>query len=337
MAAQSKLRWQPAEVLETSDVADGVRRIVIRPRKAQPAAPGSHLDVEVTQAGRTIRRSYSVVRSEDEGRRQTISVQLAPTSRGGSRAMHALREGDSLRVSYPLLNFPLGVGAARYVLVAGGIGITALVAMASALRRRGADYAVVLVGRSRGVMAYLDDLVEEHGDRLEVHVDDEGTPLDVRALVGEVSRSDHAATTELYMCGPIRLMDALRREWTRHELPGPNLRFETFGNSGAWAPEPFRVRIPALDREVTVGEEVSMLDALENAGVEVMWDCRKGECGLCVVRVLGCDGQIDHRDVFLSDEQKEQDGSLCACVSRVATGDRTLAQAGLRTLTIDVP
>ncbi len=335
MAAQSTLRWQSAEVLETSDVADGVRRIVIAPRQAQPAAPGSHLDVEVTGAGRTIRRSYSVVRSEDEGRRWTISVQLAPSSRGGSRAMHALRQGDSLRVSYPLLNFPLGVGAARYVLVAGGIGITALVAMASALRRRGADYTLVLVARSRSVLAYLDELVDEHGDRVEVHIDDEGTPLDVGTLVEGVSRSDHASNTELYVCGPIRLMDAVRREWTRHELPGPNLRFETFGNSGAWAAERFRVHIPALDREVTVGEEVSLLDALENAGVELMWDCRKGECGLCTVRVLGCDGRIDHRDVFLSDEQKEQDTSLCACVSRVATGDQVLA--GTRTLTIGLP
>jgi ferredoxin-NADP reductase len=337
VASQSTLRWQPGEVLETSDVADGVRRIVIRPRDARPAAPGSHLELEVTHAGRTLRRSYSVVRSEDEGRRWTISVQLAPDSRGGSRAMHTLRPGDSVRVSDPLLNFPLGVGAGRYVLVAGGIGITALVAMASALKRRGADYTLVLVGRSRAVMAYLDELVDEHGDRVEVHVDDEGTPLDVAAFMDEMTRSGQAAHTELYVCGPIRLMDALRREWARHGLPGPNLRFETFGNSGAWAPEVFRVRIPALDREITVGKEVSLLDALEDAGVEVMSDCRKGECGLCAVRVLGCDGQIDHRDVFLSDEQKEQDTSLCACVSRVAAGDRTPAQAGPRTLTIDLP
>lgn len=337
MAAQSTLRWQQAEVIETSDVADGVRRIVIRPEDPQPAAPGAHLDVEVSHQGSTIRRSYSVVRSEDGGRRWTISVQLAPASRGGSRAMHALQEGDSLRVSAPLLNFPLGVGAARYVLVAGGIGVTALVAMASTLRRRGADYTLVLVGRSRSVLAYLDELADEHGDRLEVHIDDEGTGLDVGALVDEVSGSDLVANTELYVCGPIRLMDALRRGWAGRGLPGPNLRFETFGNSGAWAAEPFQVRIPGLDREVTVGAEVSLLDALENAGVEVMWDCRKGECGLCTVRVLGCDGRIDHRDVFLSDEQKKQDTSLCACVSRVATGDQALARAGRRTLTIDLP
>lgn len=107
--------------------------------------------------------------------------------------------------------------------------------------------------------------------------------------------------------------------------------------SGAWSPESFRAHIPALDREVTVGQEDSLLDALETAGVQLMSDCRKGECGPCAVRVLGCDGQIDHRDVFLSDEQKAQDAYLCACVSRVASGDQPQVRDGVRTLTIDVP
>jgi vanillate O-demethylase ferredoxin subunit len=242
-----------------------------------------------------------------------------------------------LRVSDPLQDFPLGVGASRYVLLAGGIGITALVAMATALRRRAVDYTLVVVGRSRAVMAHLGDLADEHGDRLRVHVDDEGNPLDVAALVDEVARSEQAGDTELYMCGPIRLMDAVRREWTDHGLPSPNLRFETFGNSGAWEAEAFRVSIPAIDRTVAVGADVSLLDALEDAGLEVMADCRKGECGLCTLRVLDCDGRIDHRDVFLSDEQKARGTSLCACVSRVATGDLPSARPGSRTLTIDLP
>jgi vanillate O-demethylase ferredoxin subunit len=187
------------------------------------------------------------------------------------------------------------------------------------------------------VLPYLDELAAEHGDHLELHVDDEGSGLDVGALVDEVSRLERCTDTEVYVCGPIRLMDALRRAWAEQALPGPNLRFETFGNSGAWAPEPFRVAIPALDREVVVGEDVSLLDALEDAGVEVMWDCRKGECGLCTLRVLGCDGRIDHRDVFLGDEQKEQATTLCACVSRVAGAEGSRASLGGPTLTIAPP
>jgi vanillate O-demethylase ferredoxin subunit len=234
--------------------------------------------------------------------------------------MHALSVGDRIEMTQPLQNFPLGVGAARYVLIAGGIGITALMAMASVLRERGVDYEFVYVGRTRTVMPYHDQLAGEHGERFHLHVDDEGTPLDVDEVVGGVARHEAAARTEMYVCGPIRLMDALRRSWIDHGLPAPSLRFETFGNSGAWAAEDFVVRIPRLDKEVGVDANQSMLDALEDAGVEVMWDCRKGECGLCTVKVLDVSGHLDHRDVFLDDGQKAASSTLCCCVSRVAQG-----------------
>jgi ferredoxin-NADP reductase len=266
------------------------------------------VDVEV--AG--FRRSYSVVRSENGW--WTLSVHLATASRGGSQAMHALKTGERLRISDPLQNFPLGAGATRYVLLAGGIGITALIAMGATLKRRGEDYTFVYVGRSRHAMAWLSELEQEHGDRLRVHVDDEGTGLDVGALVNDI-----AADTELYMCGPIRLMDAVRRQWANRGLPPTSLRFETFGNSGAWAPEEFTVSIPSDGRTVVVPKNLSMLDALEQAGVEVMWDCRKGECGLCAVRVQHHAGHIDHRDVFLSEDQKSTNKHICLCVSRIAS------------------
>jgi vanillate O-demethylase ferredoxin subunit len=322
MAVQTQTRWQRARVVEVSDVADGVRRIVLAPEQPEHAAPGTHIDVEIESGGGARRvRSYSVVRSEDDGRRLTLSVRLSPTSSGGSAAMHRLRVGDDLTVTGPLQNFPLAVGATRYVLVAGGIGVTALVAMASALRRRGADYQLVLVGRSRAVMAYVDDLVAEHGDRVHVHVDDEGTSLAVDDLVAGIARTPAAAGTELYMCGPIGLMNAISRSWAAHDLPAPHLRFETFGSSGRYPAEEFRVRLPDLGREITVAPDISILDALQAAGVDTLSDCRKGECGLCLAKVVDSTGTIDHRDVFLSESQKERSNRLCLCVSRAVTSD----------------
>jgi ferredoxin-NADP reductase len=335
MAVQSTLTWQTGEVVEASAAADGVRRLVIRPDRPVPAAPGTHVDVEVLDGDRVLRRSYSIVSSENAGQRWTLSVHLAPKSRGGSRAMHALAPGDRLRISDPLQNFPLGVGARRYILLAGGIGVTALVAMARTLRRRGDDYTFVYVGRSRSAMAWLDHLGQEHGDRLQVHVDDEGTSLDVGALVGQVVDDRLAADTELYMCGPIRLMDAVRRAWAKQALPAANLRLETFGNSGAWAPQEFSVSIPDTGCTITVPEDRSLLEALELAGVEVMWDCRKGECGLCVVRVRARQGRIDHRDVFLDEEQKATDERICLCVSRVAA--ETAGAGGAPVVVIERP
>ncbi len=326
MAANNQPSWQKGVVVEAEPVAHEVQRIVLQPEHAQHARAGSHVDLRLrldARPDRIVTRSYSIVRSEDGGRRLTLSVQLAPASRGGSRHMHALAVGDVVEMTQPLQNFPLGVGAARYVLVAGGIGITALMAMASVLRERGVDYEFVYVGRSRKVMPYLDQLADEHGDRFRLHVDDEGTPLDVDEAVSGVARHPAAARSEMYVCGPIRLMDALRRTWIDHGLAAPSLRFETFGNSGAWAAENFMVRIPRLDKEVRVDANESMLDALESAGIEVMWDCRKGECGLCTVKVLDIHGHVDHRDVFLDEHQKAASTTLCSCVSRAAHGDST--------------
>ena len=333
MAADNQPSWQKGVVVEAVPVANEVQRIVLQPERPQHARAGSHVDVSLQVDAHAVTRSYSVVRSEEGGRRLTLSVQLAPASRGGSRHMHALSVGDRIEMTQPLQNFPLGVGAARYVLVAGGIGITALMAMAAVLRDREVDYDLVYVGRTRRVMPYLDQLAEEHGERFHLHVDDEGTPLDVDEVCDSVAQHEAAARTEMYVCGPIRLMDALRRSWLDHGLPAPSLRFEMFGNSGAWAAQDFVVRIPRLDKEVCVDANQSMLDALEDAGVEVMWDCRKGECGLCAVKVLEVSGHVDHRDVFLDDNQKAASSTLCCCVSRVAQGE--LSATELRDTTAD--
>jgi len=231
--------------------------------------------------------------------------------------MHGLRVGDPLEVTQPLQNFPLRVGAPRYVLLAGGIGITAVVAMAGVLRSLQADYTFVYVGRSRDRMAYLDELTRLHGERLVVPVDDAGDPLDVPALVASVATHPAGDTTEMYMFGPIRLMDAVRRSWAGASLPAANLRCETFGNGGWFQPQEFTVSILRLGIETSVGANETLLEALTRAGADLMYDCRKGECGLCEVDIDHGDGAVDHRDVFLSATQTSTDRSLCACVSRV--------------------
>lgn len=209
-------------------------------------------------------------------------------------------------------DFPLRFGAPRYVLIAGGVGVTALLGMAERLRTAGADYLFAYAGRSRALMAYLPDLEERHGDRLSVHVRDEGTSMSVSLLVDDITPG-----TEVYVCGPIRLMDAIRRAWLERGLPIGSLRMETFGNSGWFDAQEFTVRIPALDVEARVKPNQSMLEALEAAGADMMYDCRKGECGLCEVRVLGLEGDIDHRDVFYSERQRNAREKMCCCVSRV--------------------
>jgi vanillate O-demethylase ferredoxin subunit len=208
------------------------------------------------------------------------------------------------------------------VLAAGGIGITALVGMGRALNARGADYRFVYGARSRSLMAFVDDLAAEHGDRLELRVDDEDTPLDVQELVAGVPPGG-----ELYVCGPTPMLDAIKAEWARVGRRPADLRFETFGSSGRFAPEAFGVRVPRLGLETVVPHDVSLLEALEAAGADMMYDCRRGECGLCQVKVLEVSGAIDHRDVFLSDNQHRAGDRLQTCVSRIVS-PRTAALSG---------
>jgi len=312
MSAANVEVWEQATVTQIADVAEGIRRIVLEPSLPAKAAPGSHIDLMVTIGETRQRRSYSIVEAAPDGLWLAISVLAAPQSRGGSRFMHTLEIGDVLEITQPLQNFPLRIGAPKYVLVAGGVGITAISAMARLLKSAGADYTLVYAGRSRAVMAYVDQLEDAHGERLRVHVRDEGTSLVVRDLVRAIGYD-----TELYMCGPIRLMDAIRREWVETERSLPNLRYETFGSSGWHEPQDFIVRIPRLGIEATVDKNQTMLEALEAAGADMMFDCRKGECGLCEVRILGLEGQIDHRDVFYSERQKDATSKMCCCVSRV--------------------
>ena len=332
MTTSARPDWSTGRVVAATPVARDVQRITIeRPARGR-VAPGSHLDVRVPVGDATDVRSYSIVESDDEGSLLTISVLRVPQSRGGSAFMHSLGPGDELQVTQPLQNFPLRVGAPRYVLLAGGIGITAVAAMAHVLRGVGADYTLVYVGRSRERMAYVDQLAGLHGDRLAVHVDAEQTPLDVAQLVGSIGRHPLGGVTELYMCGPIRLMDAVRREWEAVTLPAVNLRFETFGSSGWFQPEEFVVSVPQRHVETTVRTDETVLDALIRAGVDLMYDCRKGECGLCLLDVDAVDGVLDHRDVFLSSAQKDCGRSLSTCVSRVAAprGSSTRPRVSLR-------
>src|SRR4051794_31426037 len=335
MGATTHKRWRKARVLDVCEVAQYVRQVVLEPEQLEhPAPPGSHIDIGVYVNGRADVRSYSVVGMGAYGSEIILGVQLARQSRGGSAYMHALRRGGEVTITQPLQNFPLTYGRPSYVLAAGGIGITALVAMGKALKARGADYRFVYGARSRRLMAFLDELQAEHGDRLEVYVDDEDNRLDVDTLVKSC-----APDAEMYVCGPIPMLDAVRRAWAVAGRPPFGLRFETFGSSGRFAPEPFRVRIPRLGLEATVPHDVSMLEALELAGADMMFDCRRGECGLCEVRVLAVDGAIDHRDVFFSDTQHQRGDRMCTCVSRAVsprTGGVGDSPADA-VLTIDIP
>ena len=279
--------------------------------EAGPATPypaGSHLTVTLSDS---LARSYSLIGEEPADGAWRIAVKRVSPSRGGSAAMWALEQGAVLSVTEPQSHFDLAIGRPDYLLLAGGIGITPLIGMAERLVRLGRRPRLVYAARTRGQMAFLDRLQALLGERLTLIVDDEGGRLD---LAGEIARLH--ADGEIYMCGPAGMMAAAQAAWHVAGRKPTRLRFETFGSSGTRPAVPFTVQVRDHGRDVLVPADRSLLDALADQGIELASDCLRGECGLCVVEVTGPAGALDHRDVFLSAEQKQAGIKLCACVSR---------------------
>src|SRR5215212_538605 len=268
MAAGSR-HFGPGRVRAARDVASDVRLVEIEPAGgARPYATGAHLDIAVVIDELPDIRSYSLVGERPVDGAYRIAVKDVPDSRGGSQFVRALEAGAEVEVSEPESHFELQYGRPEYLLVAGGIGITPLIGMAHALERHGRPFRLLYASRTREQMAFVDELSELLGDRLELFVSSEGRRLDVGA---EIDRLDPDG--ELYLCGPVRLRDAALAAWRQKGRRGDRIQFETFASGGRFAPEEFVVRLADQDgREVVVRRNRTVLDALKDAGVDMMWD-----------------------------------------------------------------
>jgi len=319
-------QWHPATVRQHRDLSTSVREFELRPEGGVlPWTVGSHLNVQVLIDGRPETRSYSLVGLPHEAAAADvyrIAVKRAQPGRGGSRHMWSLETGAELLVGEPNNHFELPLTAKQYLLVAGGIGITPIVGMAQMLAARGADVSMCYAARSADELVFAGVLRETLGDRLQTFTDDSGARLDIAA---QIERLHPQAL--LLMCGPLPMLDAVREAWARTPRPAANLRFETFGNSGGQVSEAFWVKLPRHGVELQVPADRTLLDVLNEAGIETLFDCKRGECGLCAMDIVSAHGTIDHRDVFFSAHEKASNQRLCACVSRVSGGGLVLDSA----------
>jgi ferredoxin-NADP reductase len=312
----TNLYWADARVQSYRDITPTVREFTLALEQQTPVSspahgPGAHLPVQLLVNGRPQTRTYSLVEAP-EGQTCRIAVKRLEQGRGGSIAMWRLAVGDRLRVGEPRNDFPLDLQAEAYLLVAGGVGVTALVRMAQTLAQRGANVRMLLAARTEEELAYAQELRGALGSGLHTHVSARGERIDFAAEIAALP-----AGAQLMCCGPVSMLDAARQAWAQAGRPAADLRFETFGSSGRLAPQAFQVQIPRQQIDITVPADCSLLDAIEMAGVQTLSNCRRGECGLCAMDVLAVDGEIDHRDVFLSPHEKQQNQRICVCVSRV--------------------
>ncbi|MBK0870167.1 cytochrome P450/oxidoreductase [Saccharopolyspora sp. HNM0986] len=310
---------RPVEVESIEQAAAGIARITLVDTRAEPLpswSPGAHVDIELNGMS----RQYSLCGDPADRTRYQIAVFREPGGRGGSEYVHdRLRVGDQLNLRGPRNNFKLEPDAGHYVFIAGGIGITPIIAMADAALRAGSDYEIHYCGRSAGAMVLLARLIRDHGNRLTVHCSDQGGRLNVDELL-----ADPREDTQIYACGPQRLLAALETATAR--WPQNALRVERFeADRGALDPaheHAFDVELAESGRTVRVAADRSVLAALREADVDVPSDCEQGLCGTCEVSVR--DGEVDHRDHVLTRTERRRNDKMMTCCSRARGAKLTL-------------
>ncbi|WP_017935726.1 PDR/VanB family oxidoreductase [Nocardioides sp. Iso805N] len=296
-----------AVVLSAQRVAEDVVLLTLGARDGSdlPAwAPGAHIDLLL---GDDLVRQYSLCGDPSDLSSYQVGVLLAPDSRGGSIAAHALDVGHEVAIRGPRNHFALKPST-RYVFLAGGIGITPIVPMIAAAEARGADWTLHYGGRTVSSMAFT-ELLAAYGDRVQLVPQDEQGLLDLARIL-----STPAGGTLVYCCGPEPLLKAVEAQCERWPVGALHLeRFDALDidTSGDTA---FELVLERSGKTLTVGADQTVLEVMREAGIHVLSSCQEGTCGTCEQMVV--EGDVDHRDSVLDAEEKAANDCMMVCVSR---------------------
>jgi vanillate O-demethylase ferredoxin subunit len=303
------------KVAKKRDEAENVQsfELVDPAGKALPRfTAGAHIDVHVP-GGKV--RQYSLCNSAAERYRYLIAVMRAEPTRGGSKAMHEhVNEGDLIEVSVPRNHFPLVQSGQRALLVAGGIGITPILCMAEHLADAGSDFHLDYFARSEARAAFVDRIKRaSFAGRARFHFSQDERQQRLR-LAALLDAHDHE--THLYVCGSEAFTNtvikaALESGWAEERIHRECFSAEPRERGRDVA---FDVVIASTGRTIHVPADKSVLDALADAGIHIATSCEQGVCGTCVTRVL--EGEPQHRDLFLSDDERKKNDRFTPCCSR---------------------
>ncbi|AXK38943.1 PDR/VanB family oxidoreductase [Crenobacter cavernae] len=304
-------------VARIEQLAAGIKRFTLEARDGSPLPAfdsGSHVVVHMD--GGRISNAYSLTGSLDGTSCYRISVRLEEASRGGSRHMHEnVAEGDELEIDPPGNLFGLADAAGKHLLIAGGIGITPFMTHIQALAKQNAGFELHYCFRNRQSAAYLDSLPLLLTDaQLSLYESDLGGRLELAALLAEQPQDTH-----VYVCGPASLNDAVIDTARAAGWSEERIHYEQFRNDVDKTGGAFEVELAKSGVTLSVGADDTLLRAIEKAGIKVDCMCREGICGSCETAIL--EGEADHRDAYLSDDEKAAQKTMMLCVSR-ARGQR---------------
>jgi vanillate O-demethylase ferredoxin subunit len=305
-------------VTRKRDEAEGICSLVLLPVEGcvlPPFTAGAHIDVHLDHG---LVRQYSLCNPPSDAQQYVIAVLRDPASRGGSQAVHdQVKEGQVLEISAPKNHFPLVTDAKQHLLLAGGIGVTPLLAMAEQLSVNGAEFALHYFARSANKAAFVDRFASSaFASCVHTHWDDapQTPPLSLASLIGRPLAGQH-----LYVCGPKGFMDTVLATARAQSWPEGQLHFEFFGGQVVHdaSDAAFTVKLTRSGLEIQVGPEQTVVQALHKAGVDVPIACEQGVCGTCLTRVLS--GVPDHKDLYLTPEEQAANDQFTPCCSRSKT------------------
>jgi ferredoxin-NADP reductase/predicted pyridoxine 5'-phosphate oxidase superfamily flavin-nucleotide-binding protein len=302
------------QVVDIRQETDRIKRFRLRAfddAELPAFTSGAHLPVTLAlDSGERLLRRYSILSAPDERDYYDIGVLNEPRSRGGSRYLHErVRVGDQLATGKPRNEFPMTDSAEHSMLIAGGIGITPVLSMLRSLQSRGRSYELHYSAKHESDLAFRRDIEDLAGSRAHFYAsrDADGRHVDLEALLGLPATGVH-----VYVCGPHRLINAVREAAWANRWPAGQIHFESFGTAQTAEDRAMSVTLARSGKVLAIPAQRSILDTLLDAGYALPHDCKRGECSLCTTRVLA--GEPDHRDLCLTPVDREN--SMCVCVSR---------------------
>jgi vanillate O-demethylase ferredoxin subunit len=310
-------RW--AVIARKQSIADKVIELELRDPDGQDMASrtaGAHIGLHIKKG---MLRQYSLANNPSETNRYLVAVLVEEDGTGGSKAVeNEINEGDKLLISEPRNHFPLIEEAGFSVLIAGGIGLTPLLAMAHRLKELNKPFKLYYRARSRSWAAYTELLTSEFADSVEFFFSDEGGREDFKL---DDLLTDLPDGTQLYTCGANGFMDYVTQTASKY-LPKDNIHLEHFYPLPAAEPsgdKPFELYCQKSDVTLQVPSDKSIVEVLDASGIDIPISCVEGVCGSCITAFT--EGEVDHRDCVLSKSEREKKRLFTPCCSR-ALGDR---------------
>jgi len=280
---------------------------------------GAHIQLPIKMDnGEIVKRHYSICSNPARRDIYEVAVLRENEGNGGSKTIHEqFQLGQILKCGMPSNHFKLDQSNVPVILIAGGIGVTPIKAMAQSLKDNGRDVTIHYAGRSRKEMAFRNHLELEFKNKIFIYSSTENKRLNIPQVL-----STTAANAVIYICGPNRLIDAISKEADNQNISSKRIRFERFAAPTNDTARPVIVKLQRSNKKIQVTANETILEAILNAGVNIPFSCKTGMCRSCAVKVL--DGEPQHLDSTLSNEDKTQKKLMCPCVSRAITNNLTL-------------